>query len=155
MSNDADTYAELRRVADELFITADLKDWTSMAELFAKGPIEVDTVSLAGGEPLTMTAVDLIEAFKGGLHADKKSHHMTTNYRVTVRGDAAEVWAHGYAWNQVAGFNEGEDVWETWGNSRLGFTRAGGAWKLNAFRYYSTRTAGNDAVHTHRSWDAV
>jgi hypothetical protein len=27
---------------------------------------------------------------------------MTTNYRVAVHGDRAELWAHGYAWNRVA-----------------------------------------------------
>ena len=46
---------------------------------------------------------------------------MTTNYRVTIRDDTAELWAHGYAWNRVAALPTESDLWETWGNYRFGF----------------------------------
>jgi hypothetical protein len=141
--------SEIRRLTDELFITTDLKDWPAARALFADGPIEVDMSSLAGGGPVQITADQLIAGFQAGLHAGKVSHHLATNYRISVDGDRAEVWAHGYAWNRVPALPAGTDLWETWGNYRLSFRRAAGAWRLDGFRYYSKLTRGNDAVRTH------
>ena len=141
--------SEIRRLTDELFITTDLKDWPAARSLFADGPIEVDMSSLAGGGPVQMTADQLIAGFQAGLHAGKVSHHLTANYRVQVAGERAELWAHGYAWNRVAALPAGSDLWETWGNYRLGYRRVGGQWRIDAFRYYSKLTRGNEAVRTH------
>jgi hypothetical protein len=141
--------AELRRLTDELFITTDLKDWTGARALFADGPIEVDMSSLVGGGPVELTADQLIAGFQAGLHPGKVSHHLATNYRINLTGDRAEVWAHGYAWNRVPALPPGADFWETWGNYRLSFRRAGGQWRLDGFRYYSKHTRGNDAVRAH------
>ena len=141
--------AEIRRLTDELFITTDLKDWKAARALFADGPIEVNMSSLAGGGPVELTADQLIAGFETGLHPGKLSHHMAGNYRIRIERDRAELWAHGYAWNQVPGLPVGSDFWETWGNYRLSFRRTGAGWRLDGFRYYSKATRGNDAVRTH------
>lgn len=141
--------AAVRLLADELFITTDLKDWKAARTLFADGPIEVDMSSLAGGGPVQLTADQLIDGFRAGLHPGKLSHHLAANYRVLVDGDRAELLAHGYAWNRVPALPPGSDLWETWGNYRLTFRRAAGKWGLDGFRYYSKLTRGNDAVRTH------
>jgi hypothetical protein len=39
--------AEVRRIADELFVSTDLKDWPASRALFVDGPIEVDMSSPA------------------------------------------------------------------------------------------------------------
>jgi hypothetical protein len=140
----------LRRLSDELFITTDQKDWSRARALFADGEIDVDMSSLVGGQPVRLTADTLLAGFKAGLHTGKVSHHMATNYRITVDGYRAEVWAHGYAWNYVASMPAGENVWETWGNYRLTARRERTGWKLDGFRYYSKLTRGNDAVRTHQ-----
>lgn len=145
-AGDAD---ELRRLADELFITTDLKDWAAARALFADGAIEVDMSSLAGGGPVQLTADQLLEGFRIGLHPGKTSHHLATNYRIQVDGNRAELWAHGYAWNRVAALPDGMDLWETWGNYRLTYRRESRGWRLDGFRYYSKLTRGNDAVRTH------
>jgi hypothetical protein len=139
----------IRRVADELFITTDLKDWPAARALFSDGPIEVDMSSLTGGGPVRLTADELIAGFRAGLHPGKKSHHMATNFRITIDGDRAEVWAHGDAWNRVVALPPASDLWETWGNYRLSCRRTAAGWRLERFRYYSTLTRGNDAVRTH------
>ncbi|HYF38255.1 MAG TPA: nuclear transport factor 2 family protein [Gemmatimonadales bacterium] len=140
--------AEIRRVADELFITTDLKDWVAARALFVDGTIEVDMSSLDGGGPVELTADQLIDGFRAGLHAGKASHHLAANYRIEVDGDQAELWAHGYSWNRVAALGP-NDMWETWGNYRLSFRRTSTGWRLSGFRYYSKLTRGNDAVRTH------
>jgi len=144
-----ETAEELRRIADELLITTDLKNWSAARALFVDGPIEVDMSSLAGGGPVQMTADQLIDGFRAGLHAGKISHHLAANYRIRIEGARAELWAHGYAWNRVPSLPAGADLWETWGNYRLTFRRDAAGWRLDGFRYYSKLTRGNDAVRTH------
>jgi hypothetical protein len=140
---------EIRELVDELFIATDAKDWNRAEALFVTGPIEVDMTSLIGGTPFHTTARELIGGFRIGLHAGKLSHHMATNYRISLVNDVGEVQAHGYAWNMVPAMPEGSNVWETWGVYRLGVVWTSAGWRLNAFRYFSRRTAGNDAVRTH------
>src|SRR5215207_1392319 len=53
--------------------------------------------------------------FTDDLYADKLSHHMRTNHRVTVNGDKAEVFSIGYALN-ILRRRTGSDLWEVWGN---------------------------------------
>src|SRR5262245_1608466 len=124
----------LRTLADALFIATDAKDWAAARALFADGEIEVDMSSLVGGGPVSLTADALIGGFRAGLHAGKASHHMTTNHRISVAGDRATIFAHGYAWNRMPSFPAGEDLWETWGTYRLTARRTGGAWRLDGFR---------------------
>jgi hypothetical protein len=136
---------ELRRLADALFITTDQKDWRATRALFVDGPIDVDMSSLAGGGPVRITADDLVSGFRAGLHPGKASHHLAANYRIQVVNDRAELWGHGYAWNRVAAFAAGADLWETWGNYRLTYRRTAAGWRLDGFHYYSKLTRGNDA----------
>ena len=146
MEPDRDAIA---RLADELFITTDLKDWTAARALFVDGEIEVDMSSLVGGGPVRMTADQLLDGFRKGLHPGKTSHHIAGNYRIRVEADRAELWAHGYSWNRVAAFPAGSDLWETWGNYRLTCRRGDAGWRLDGFRYFAKLARGNDAVRTH------
>jgi len=139
----------IRHITDLLFIYTDQKEWSAARQLFVDGPIEVDMSSLAGGGPIQMTADELLAGFRAGLHEDKPSHHMTTNYRITVTGDQAEVWAHGYAWNRLLHYQAESDLWETWGNYRLPFQRTTNGWRLKGFCYFAKYNCGNDYVRTH------
>ena len=40
--------------------------------------------SLVGGDAVRMHADQLIEGFRGGLHAGKVSHHLASNYRIPI-----------------------------------------------------------------------
>jgi hypothetical protein len=140
---------ELQHLADDLFIATDRKDWISARALFVDGDVDIDLSSLAGGGQVQMSADALIAGFTAGLHPGKTSHHMTTNYRITIESGRAEIRAHGYAWNHVPSLPEAENTWETWGNYLLTARRVAGTWKLDGFRYYSRLTRGNEAVRTH------
>jgi len=140
---------EIRDLADALFVTTDRKDWTGGRALFVDGAVDVDMSSLAGGGPVQLTADQLYEGFRDGLHPGKISHHMSTNYRVRVDGDRAELWANGYAWNHVPALPQGANLWETWGTYRLTARRTPAGWRLDGFHYYTKLTRGDDAVRTH------
>ena len=140
---------EIAQLADLLFIYTDEKDWKAAQALYVDGPIGVDMSSLNGGGPTQMTAQALFAGFDQGLHADKPSHHMTTNYRITVTGNTAELFAHGYSWNQLLNYTGGTDLWETWGTYRLTFRRTPLGWKMDGFRYDAKYNRGNEFVRTH------
>jgi hypothetical protein len=142
---DTDDERCILRVVDDLFILTDRKDWAGVEALFVGDLLDVDMSSLAGGGPTRISAGVLVDGFRVGLHANKRSHHMTTNYRVVVTGERATVSAHGYAWNALVGRS---DLWETWGEYTIGLRRLEGRWKIAAFRYESKACRGDDAIRT-------
>lgn len=140
---------DIRYLADQLFILTDRKAWDAAQKLFADGEIEVDMSSLVGGGPVRMTAAELFAGFAQGLHAEKASHHMTTNYDIVLDGDRATLVAHGYAWNHVSGLAGGSDLWETWGDYRLTCARTATGWRFTGFKYVAKYNRGNESVRTH------
>jgi hypothetical protein len=134
------------RVVDDLFILTDRKDWSGVEALFVADLIDVDMTSLAGGSPARLSPSVFVDGFRIGLHPNKRSHHMTTNYRVAITGEQATVTAHGYAWNALVGR---PDLWETWGVYTIGVRRVDGRWRIHAFRYESKACRGDDRIRTH------
>jgi hypothetical protein len=144
-----DDERSIRQIVDLLFIYTDQKAWTKARQIFIDGLLEIDMSSLNGGGPVQMTADQLLGGFAVGLHEEKISHHMATNYQIMVTQDQAEVWAHGYSWNRLLTAPAGADLWETWGNYRLSLQRTSAGWRLSAFRYFAKYNCGNEAVRTH------
>lgn len=139
----------IRRLADRLFVLTDRKAWDEARALFVDGELAVDMSSLAGGGPARITAAQLFAGFAQGLHADKASHHMTTNAEVALDGDRATLRAQGYAWNRVPGLAGGSDLWETWGTYRLPCARTPDGWRLAGLEYVAKYSRGNEAVRIH------
>jgi hypothetical protein len=140
---------EVRSLVEQLFILTDLKAWDAARALFVDGEIEVDMSSLVGGGPVRMTSAQLFAGFAAGLHAEKASHHMTTNYQISIDGERGTVEAHGYAWNHLPGTTGGSDLWETWGTYRLTFRRTLAGWRIADFQYVAKYNRGNESVRTH------
>jgi len=134
------------RTVDDLFILTDRKDWAGVQALFVDGLIDVDMSSVAGGGGAAMTAEVLVDGFRVGLHANKRSHHMTSNYRVVVANNVATVSAHGYSWNALVGR---KDLWETWGVYTIRLKEMNGCWKIAAFRYDAKANRGDDRIRAH------
>jgi hypothetical protein len=78
---------EIIRIVDEIDNAVDAKDWERCRAHFTD-EIHADFTSLAGGSPSNMPADDLVGAWRTNLYADKLSHHMRTNHRVTIGGDS-------------------------------------------------------------------
>jgi hypothetical protein len=89
---------EIIRIVDEINNAVDAKEWVRCRGYFTD-EIYADFTSLAGGSPGNMPADDLVGAWASNLYADKLSHHMRTNHRVTIDGDSAEVFSKGCALN--------------------------------------------------------
>lgn len=134
--------AEVRRVVDGIDLATDDKDWELCREYFTD-EISADFTSLAGGEPGRMPADDLVNAWKTNLYAEKLSHHMRTNHRISVRGDRAEVFSKGYALN-ILQRGTGSDLWEVWGEYIHTLERTQEGWRCSGMTFVVTHARGNE-----------
>jgi ketosteroid isomerase-like protein len=133
---------EITLVVDEIDNAVDAKDWERCRGYFTD-EIYADFTSLAGGSSGNMPADDLVGAWATNLYADKLSHHMRTNHRVTIDGDRAEVFSKGYALN-ILRRRTGSDLWEVWGNYTHTLERTGEGWKCSGMTFIVTHARGNE-----------
>ena len=130
---------EITLVVDEIDNAVDAKDWERCRSYFTD-EIYADFTSLAGGSPGNMSSDDLVGAWATNLYADKLSHHMRTNHRVTIDGDRAEVFSKGYVLNILHRPNRSE----VWGNYTHTLERTGEGWKCSGMTFVVTHARGNE-----------
>jgi ketosteroid isomerase-like protein len=135
---------EIIFVVDEIDNAVDAKDWERCRGYFTD-EIYADFTSLAGGSPGNMPADDLVGAWASNLYADKLSHHMRSNHRITIDGDEAEVFSKGYALNILSRPN-GSDLWEVWGNYTHTLRRTDEGWKCSGMTFVVTHARGNETA---------
>ena len=135
---------EIRRVVDGIDLATDAKDW-KLCQSYFTDEIYADFTSLAGGSPGRMPADDLVRAWNTNLYADKPSHHMRTNHRITINGDQAEVFSKGYALN-ILRRETGTDLWEVWGDYVHTLERTNQKWKCSGLTFIVAYARGNEKV---------
>jgi hypothetical protein len=135
---------EVIRIVDEIDNAVDAKEWERCRGFFTE-VIYADFTSLAGGSPGNMPADDLVGAWRTNLYADKLSHHMRSNHRITIDGDEAEVFSKGYALNILSRPN-GSDLWEVWGNYTHTLRRTDEGWKCSGMTFVVTHARGNETA---------
>ena len=148
MSEHTDTYqpladrAQILDVVDGIDNAVDAKEWEACRAYFTD-EIYADFTSLAGGSPGRIPADDLVGAWSTNLYADKKSHHMRTNHRISIDGDRAEVFSKGYALNTLSRAT-GSDLWEVWGNYTHTLERTPERWRCTGMTFVVTHARGNE-----------
>jgi len=133
---------EIRRVVDEIDNAVDANDWERCRAHFS-AQIYADFTSLAGGSPGNMPADELVGAWRTNLYADKLSHHMRFNHRITIDGDEAEVFSKGYALN-ILSRTTGSDLGEVWGNYTHTLERTDEGWKCSGMTLVVTHARDNE-----------
>ena len=136
---------DLIRLTNEIDVAVDRKDWPLARRQFTND-VKVDFTSLVGGNPAVIKADQLIAAWQSNLAAPKKTFHLRGNHLVTVTGDKATIYSHGYAWNQLTGLTP--DLWEVWGHYTHEATRTADGWKVTSMTFVKTHERGNVAVRT-------
>ena len=139
---------EIILVVDEIDNAVDAKVWQRCRGYFTD-EIYADFTSLAGGSAGNIPADDLVGAWATNLYADKLSHHMRTNHRVTIDGDRAEVFSKGYALN-ILRRPTGSDLWEVWGNYTHTLRRTGEGWKCTGMTFVVIYARGNEMARDYR-----
>jgi hypothetical protein len=119
--------AEIRRVVDGIDLATDAKDWELCRSYFT------------GETP----SEDLVNAWKTNLYAEKLSHHMRTNHRISLQGDRAEVFSTGYALN-ILERDTGSDLWEVWGEYTHTLERTPEGWRCSGMTFTVTHARGNE-----------
>lgn len=133
---------EIIRVVDGIDNAVDAKDWAACRAYFTDD-INVDFTSLAGGKPARIKSDELVGGWRRNLYAEKKSHHMRSNHRVTITGDRAAVFSKGYAFNMLPS-RTGSDLWEVWGDYRHTLERTARGWKVSGMTLSVTHSRGNE-----------
>ena len=111
--------------------------------------LEIDFTSLTGGEPASLPAEALINAWRENLHRGKPSFHLRTHFRICVDGDTASCVSHGYALNVLRRDGDDGDLWEAWGWYTHALQRFTDGWRCTGMKIDVLHTRGNgEAVQT-------
>jgi hypothetical protein len=139
--------SEIVEFVDSIFDTVDAKNWGAAENLF-DSTVTVDFTSLDGGSPATITNAQLVDGWRNGLHAKKKSFHMVGHHRVRTEGDTAAVTVKGYAYNLLDD-DLGGGMWEVWGDYDIPLRRDGDGWKATRLTFRAWHSRGDAAIRTH------
>jgi len=102
---------------------------------------------LAGGEPATVKADDLIKGWETNLFAEKKTFHQRGNHRIEIEGDRARVFSKAYAFNLLES-GEVTGLWEVWGNYTHTLRRSENGWKVSGMTLDVIHQRGDEKVRT-------
>lgn len=133
---------EIIELVDSIFDTVDAKDWDAAEQLFEP------TVVADFGEPATMSNVELVDGWREGLHARKKSFHLVSHYRVRINGETATAAVKGYAYN-VLDEDLGGGMWEVWGTYEIPLRRTDAGWRASGITFHAWHSRGDDSVRAH------
>jgi hypothetical protein len=137
---------EIRRIVDEIDNLCDAKNWQKLRELFAD-EVEIDFTSIAGGEPSTVSADELVGAWERNLYAEKKTFHQRTNHRIETDGDRAFVFSKGYAFNLLE-TGEVTGLWEIWANYTHNLKLTESGWRVSGMTLDVVHQRGDERVRT-------
>ena len=121
---------------------ADAREWEHLRDCFLN-EVEVDYTSLAGGEPSTVEADDLIASWRGTLSGFDATHHQVTNILVTLNGDRAHANAYVHADHYLEGVTGG-DHWLVLGTYDYRLVRTDDGWRVRATKLTVKRLEGNN-----------
>lgn len=141
-----DDYSTVEDLVNTLFIATDAKAWDAVRAVFID-EIEVDFSSL-GATPGLIPADNLVAGWTQGLHAQKESHHMTSNHQIVLEGDSGLVTAQGYAYNRLLE-PAGSGFWEVWGVYTLPLVRTEAGWRFSGITFEAKHSAGDTSVPGH------
>ncbi|MEM7022385.1 MAG: nuclear transport factor 2 family protein [Pseudomonadota bacterium] len=82
----AATQIAISQTLTDIAAGADRHDWSRVRSAMAD-QITTDYTSLFGGEPVTQSSQDLVDAWANFLPGFDMTHHMVTNHTVTTRGE--------------------------------------------------------------------
>ena len=126
---------------NSLFLCTDRRDWQCVRDVFA--PLVLfDMTSLAGGQPATLTPVQIAGAWEKGLKDLTAVHHQAGNYQVTLKGNEADLFCYGIAYHYLP--NPTERNTRTFvGSYNLHLVRSDVGWKVDRFKFNLKFIDGN------------
>ncbi len=133
-------------VVNTLFISTDARDWPAVIRCFAD-KILFDMTSMAGGEPLITTPLQIVDGWAQGLKDLVAIHHQVGNYLVTIREDDAEVFCYGIALHYLPN-RSGQNTKRFVGSYDLHLQKQQESWRIDRFRFKLKFIDGNMNLET-------
>ena len=144
MDQTTNTLLEKDRIIDRinaLFIHTDNKNWQGVKECFAS-EVLFDMTSIAGGEPATITAEQIVQGWEQGLKDLQAIHHQAGNYQITINNDEADAFCYGIAYHYLP--NSSDRNTRTFvGSYDFHLVRADNEWRISKFKYNMKFIDGN------------
>ena len=133
MSTSTVTNFALRQAAEDavvrMFVATDERDWDTLADCFTD-PTILDMTSMVGGEPTSMSPLQVAQAWANGFKLLDHVHHQIGNLRTEVTADRALVKCYGVAFHHRAkaqGLKSRVFV----GTYELSLNFTSGAWRIS------------------------
>jgi hypothetical protein len=128
-------------VINRLFISTDNRDWSEVKKCFSS-TVLLDMTSLAGGQPVTLTSQEIVDAWDQGLKALKSIHHQVGNYMVSINQDEAEAFCYGIASHYLPNkTNQHTRIFV--GSYNFHLTKEGQSWRIDQFKFNLKYIDGN------------
>ncbi len=125
-----------------LFVATDNRDWAGVRACLTDS-VYFDMTSVAGGEPATVAAEQIVAGWTEGLAPIEFIHHQAGNFRITVRGGEADASCYGIAMHYRR--TPSDRNTRTFVGS-YDFTLVNGSdepWRISAFRFNLKFIDGN------------
>ena len=115
----------------------DTKNWKLALDQF-DDTVFVDYSSMTGQPGANSKAKDLVDGWEK-LLKKAKTHHMLTNFEVSVDGDNAEIFSHVYASHTAKGVK----YWDIYGRYHHKLNKTSEGWKINFMKLLVHGQKGN------------
>ncbi len=124
-----------------MFFAADRHAWAAVRAYLAE-TLSLDYTSLNGGEPASVSADGLVEAWKAFLPGFDVTHHQLSVVSSRAVSNGIEVVANGTATHRLASVT-GESLWTIAGYYTAVLGRAGDRWVISSLVFTCTWGSGN------------
>ena len=135
---------EIEETVDRLGLHIDAKEWLELGEILSE-TVELDYVSLFGGQVEQLSRADVIERWKANLSPLKATQHVITNLHVTIRDNTADCAANVVA-THVRPNPMGDALWTVGGRYDFRLLHDSGRWRISAIKLTVLWTTGNPQV---------
>ncbi|KZN52361.1 hypothetical protein N474_23245 [Pseudoalteromonas luteoviolacea CPMOR-2] len=129
--------AEIKQVIVEMVNAIDTKQWQKAQSSFAN-TVFVDYSSMSGQAGSKVAATELIDGWRN-LLSKVETHHMLSNFQVSVTGSTAQVFSHVYASHNAQGI----EYWDIYGRYVHALENVNGRWQIIEMTFQTHGQKGN------------
>lgn len=133
---------EVIELANRLFISVDERNWNEILNLF-NDHVLLDYSSMSGGEPVTLTPIQIVNSWKELLPGFDKTHHQLGNYVVKPGVNVITVSCYGTATHFLKN-DSNNNVWTVVGTYDLEFINVNMVLKVSKMRFNLKYIDGNN-----------
>ena len=128
-------------VVVEMFFATDRRAWDEVRLSFTD-TVWLDYTSLNGGEPVTISAGDMVDGWKGVLPGFDATHHHVIPVSTNPSDEGVRVMLNGTATHHLASAH-GDSLWTIGGYYEADLVMEFDAWKIARFTFVATWGSGN------------